>query len=380
MRGQISFCYVASLALALFLRSELQSLAQTARNTPHRQVGSSWDVEAREYLGNPQSEAAVNKALAFLANHQASDGHWAGSNQYKNDAGITGLCLMAFMAAGHQPGRGRYGVILSEAVDWLAGCIRMDGQITPKGLIHSPVGQSGPPMYGHGFALLSLAEAYGMTRRHDLKEKLTAAVRLIEDTQNQDGEARHDGGWRYQPQQGEADLSVTVVQVLGLRACRNAGIKVSQSTIDRAVDYMKRLNNTDGGFSYQYAMNQSNPARTGAGVLSLYLAGMRDSKECQAGLQYLVKHPFQKSNDWIYRDHLHYSIYYVTQAMYQAGGEYWKNWYPGVRDRLVAAQDSDGSWLRGDFQPSDNAGPEYATAMGVLILQVPAGLLPIYQK
>ena len=100
----------------------------------------------------------------------------------------------------------------------------------------------------------------------------------------------------------------------------------------------------------------------------------------QAGLNYLIKHPFQRGNDWIYRDHLHYSVYYVTQAMYQAGGEYWKGWYPGIRDRLIASQDADGSWSHGDFSPSDNAGPEYSTAMGILVLQVPAGLLPIYQK
>ena len=374
----VVFLCVTSVSLCLCGES---AFAQSRVGPPRRQVGSSWDVEAREYLGTPQSEAAVNRALAYLASRQSSDGHWASGQQYRSDAGITGLCLMAFLAAGHQPGRGRYGIVLSEAVDWLANCVHMDGQISvPNGLIHSSQGQSGPVMYGHGFGLLALAEAYGMTRRHDLKQKLEAAVKLIEDTQNQDGQNARDGGWRYQPQQGDADLSVTVVQVLGLRACRNAGIKVSQSTIDRAINYMKRLINADGGFSYQFGMGQSNPARTGAGVLSLCLAGMRDSPQVQAGLTYLVKHPFQRGNDWIYRDHLHYSVYYVTQAMYQAGGEYWKGWYPGIRDRLVASQDSDGSWAHGDFSPSDNGGPEYATAMGLLVLQVPAGLLPIYQK
>ncbi len=377
-RAALYFCLFVFLSPCL-----LVSPSSAAPPAPPRpRVGSSWDVEAREYLGTPQAEDAVKKGLAFLAAHQSPDGHWASGAQYRTDVGITGLCLMAFLATGHQPGRGRYGVGLSEAVDWLASCIRMDGQIAPPGLIHyaGPGQASGPVMYGHGFALLALAEAYGMTHRRDLKPKLEAAVKLIEDTQNQDGQPARDGGWRYQPQQGDADLSVTVVQVLGLRACRSAGIKVSQSTIDRAIKYMKRLHNADGGFSYQFGMNMSNPARTGAGVLSLFLAGMRDTPECLSGLDFLVKHPFTRQNDWTYRDHLHYSIYYVTQAMYQAGGAYWKAWYPAIRDRLVAAQDTDGSWSHGDFAPSDNGGPEYATAMGVLVLQVPAGLLPIYQK
>ncbi len=371
-----SLC-AASVSLCL-CGGNSSSSAFAGKAPPRRQVGSSWDVEAREYLGTPQSEAAVNRGLAYLASHQTSDGHWR-SQGYSNDVGINGLTLMAFLAAGHQPGRGRYGVVLSEVVDWLSNSIQMNGQFTPNGLIRATQGGgAGPPMYGHGFALLGLAEVYGMTRRRDLKPKLEAAVKLIEDTQNQDGQASRDGGWRYQPQQGDADLSVTVVQVLGLRGCRNAGIKVSQQTIDRAINYMRRLANKDGGFSYQFGMNQSNPARTGAGVLSLYLAGLKDSPQCQGGLDYLVKHPLQKGVDWIYRDHFHYSIYYVTQAMYQAGGNYWKTWYPVVRDRLVASQDADGSWGRSDA--TSEAGPEYATAMACLVLQVPAGLLPIYQK
>ena len=50
-------------------------------------------------------------------------------------------------------------------------------------------------MYSHGFGTLFLAEAYGMTHRPEIREKLQKAVRLIIDTQN------IEGGWRYQPVQ-----------------------------------------------------------------------------------------------------------------------------------------------------------------------------------
>ncbi len=346
---------------------------------PRKAVVSPWDVEAREYLGTPESERAVDKGLQYLAGRQLADGHWS-SGGYTADVGITALSLLAFLAAGHQPGRGRYGLVLNEAVEFLAKSVRMDGRFGATGLVHSDpsIGQSGQPMYGHGFATLALAEVYGMTRRRDLKPKIEAAIHLIEDTQNIDGRPRLDGGWRYQPGMGDADISVTVVQVLALRAARNAGIKVTQSTIDRALGYMKRCaNNYDHGFSYQVQIHQSGPARTGAGVLSLLMAGMRDSPECQGGLQYLVNHPLNGQNEWPYREHFFYTIYYVTQAMYQAGGDYWKHWYPGIRDMLVKKQDADGNW--GNFGYSE-AGTEYATAMSILVLQVPAGLLPIYQK
>lgn len=372
-----TYPWIATLLAATLCMAALPSQAQKGKSS-RREVVSPWDVEAREYLGTPESEAAVQHGLAYLAGRQQPDGHWA-SGGYRGDVGITGLCLLSFLASGNQPGRGRYGLVMNEAVDFLANSVQMSGQFAPPGLIvNSNGGQSGPPMYGHGFATLALAEVYGMTHRHDLKPKIEAAIKLIEDVQNQDGQPQHDGGWRYNPRQGEADISVTVVQVLALRAARNAGLSVPQSTIDRAIAYMRRCNNSsDGGFQYQVRQGPSGPARTGAGVLSLMMAGLRDSPECQGGLNYLKEHPLDARNEWPYREHFYYAIYYVTQAMYQAGGDYWKTWYTNIRDRLVKSQGSDGDWAANGYS---EAGPEYATAMAVLVLQVPAGLLPIYQK
>src|SRR5690348_9536322 len=50
---------------------------------PRRVTISPWDVEAREYLGTPQSEAAVSRGLAYLAASQRPDGHWQ-SGGYRN--------------------------------------------------------------------------------------------------------------------------------------------------------------------------------------------------------------------------------------------------------------------------------------------------------
>ncbi|HXG24269.1 MAG TPA: prenyltransferase/squalene oxidase repeat-containing protein [Chthonomonadales bacterium] len=318
-----------------------------------------FDVEAREYLGTPQSEAAVRRGLEFLAQRQERDGHW-NSGPYNADAAVTGLCTLAFLSAGHQPGRGKYGELLTRAVDWLAETVQNNGLIARGG-------SAGPPMYGHGFATLTLAELYGMTKRADFRPKLESAVQLIVSTQNA------EGGWRYQPTVADADISVTAVQLMALRAAHNVGIKVPEETVKKAVGYIKRCaNNPDGGFSYQAGTRGSGPARTGAGVTCLILSGERNSPECKGGIQYLLDHPLD-AYEWAYRQHYMYALYYCTQAMYQVGGKPWKDWFTNVRERLIATQQPDGSWR-------DSPGQEYATAMAVLVLQVPAGLLPIYQK
>ena len=75
-------------------------------------------------------------------------------------------------------------------------------------------------MYEHGFATLFLAEAYGMSRAAGLREKLAGAVRFIVETQNR------EGGWRYFPERRDADISVTICQVMALRAAKNAAMNV----------------------------------------------------------------------------------------------------------------------------------------------------------
>lgn len=318
--------------------------------------GGALDLEARDYLGNARTEASVARALKYLARTQSADGTW-GSGGPNGDVGIVGLCSLAFMSAGHQPDRGPYGEVLRKAADYLAKHSQRSG------LIYNPQAAAGPPMYGHGFATLALAELYGMTRRMDLREPLENAVALVIRTQNS------EGGWRYQPRVADADISVVICQIMALRAAANAGVRVPKETTARAIEYVKRCAaNADGGFSYQAGQPGSGQARTGAGVLSLIVMGERDADECRRGLEYLLRRRPGTGDG-----HIFYALYYCTQAMYQAGGKFHTYWYPKVADYLVGAQRSDGSWYDGPGYP-------YATAMGVLALQVPAALLPIYQK
>ena len=109
-----------------------------------------------------------------------------------------------------------------------------------------------------------LAECYGMSPRAELREKLAKAVKLIVNTQNK------EGGWRYNPQRDDADISVTVCQVMALRAAHNAGLFVPKETIDRAIEYVKRCQNADGGFMYMpSAGGESGFPRSAAAVVGL---------------------------------------------------------------------------------------------------------------
>jgi hypothetical protein len=304
----------------------------------------------------PAAEAAIAKGLAWLATQQETDGSFGGKSHYGRHVAITGLAGLAFLSNGDVPGRGRYGPVIE-------GCVRfMLDHRSEGGLLAAETSHG--PMYGHGFATLLLAEVYGMTRDERAGEALRKAVRLIVSTQND------EGGWRYQPVRADADLSVSICQIMALRAARNAGIFVEKSTIDRAIDYVKRSQNPDGGFRYMLNTCGSAFARSAAGVAALQYAGLYEGDEIERGLDYVMR--FRPPIDEAV-PHYFYGHYYAAQAMFLAGGQRWREWFPAIRDELVQMQAEDGSW-------QGQAGTEYGTAMALIILQMPNRLLPIFQK
>jgi hypothetical protein len=305
------------------------------------------------------ARAAIDKGLAFLVTRQADDGAFS-TNGYGRNVAVCALAGIAWLSSGSTPDRGPYGPHLARLTSYLLDHTDESGFISAEGAV------SHGPMYGHGFATLYLAEVYGMSQRDDLRDKLTAAIDLIVRTQND------EGGWRYQPRREDADISVTICQVMALRAARNAGLRVPNETIDRCVDYVKRSQNPDGGFRYMLVGGESAFPRSAAGVVALYSAGIYEGPEIERGLAYLDQF-LPRLNVANQDAHFFYGQYYGIQAMWLAGGQRWERWYPAARDLLLARQQADGSW-------SDPICSEYGTSMATIVLQMPDSSVPIFQR
>jgi hypothetical protein len=186
-----------------------------------------------------------------------------------------------------------------------------------------------------------------------------------------------EGGWRYQPVPSQADISVTICQIMALRAARDAGIKVEKEVIDQAIVYVRKCQNDDGGFSYMANQNSrgtgSGFARTAAGLASLYYAGISEGKEVDSALKYLGKfQPTAKGSRTDAEGQYFYGHYYAVQAMFLAGGDKWATWFPAVREQIIERQSAASGLWRGDVSE------EYDSAMALLILQMPNRYLPVY--
>src|SRR5262249_35058440 len=118
-----------------------------------------------------ETDRAIRDGLAWLAKQQTADGSF-GSGAYRGSIAVTSLAGLAFMANGSSPGRGPYGPQVDKALQYVMDNTAASGFISvPNAVTHGP-------MYSHGFGTLFLAEAYGMTRRPEIREKLEKAVRL----------------------------------------------------------------------------------------------------------------------------------------------------------------------------------------------------------
>jgi hypothetical protein len=309
---------------------------------------------------NPQWRDSVEQGLEWLARSQNPDGSF-GKGRMSGNVGIVSLCALALMGDGNVPGRGRYGAAVARALEYVLQHVSESGLVSSENM--------NGPMYGHGFAALFLGEIYGMSSDDArVRDALTRAIRLIENSQND------EGGWRYNPVPDDADVSVTICQVMALRSARNAGIRIPKQVIDNAVRYVRECQNPDGGFRYMRTSGASGWPRTAAGVATLFYAGVYDDDSIPRGLAYVRRAATPDGAGPAVQAYYFYGHYYAAQSMYLAGGDWWKAWWPRIRSELIQHQNADGSWSDPQW------GQPLGTSMALIIMQMPKRYLPIFQK
>ncbi len=294
---------------------------------------------------NPQVEKAVNKGLMWLAEQQNGDGSWS-EKYFDHDTGVTSLAMLAFMANGHYPGRGKYGDLLGKAEQFL---LKSSNQ---NGLLFQMRKKRRPTMYQHGLATHALAKCYSVSQNQNIKPVLEKAVKLIAKSQSP------VGGWRYHPQpRQDGDLSITIIQLLALHAATDAKIKVPEEVFTKAnkfVDscYFKQ----SGGFTYFPKSRRPYFSNTAMGMLAYQLAGKKVPALCFDFLQ-------NRSNQgtWFLFGH-----YYSAQVMRRKGGPEFEKWYGKVLKMIMKDQLQDGSWER--IRHHRRFGPVLTTSLVVSIL------------
>lgn len=336
-----------------------------------------------EWEITPESEAAVDAGLRWLAANQGDAGNWECT-----DLGLVSLGALAFLSAGHAPDRGRYGDNVARALDHLVSSAR------PSGLIN--VASEGRDMYNHGLAVFVLTQAYGVTSNSRLGRVLDKGLKLIVDVQCE------DGGWDYiatRKSRGH-DLSLAVMQAKALRGAMDIGLDIPPDTVQLAINYVRdRYKPADGGpdgrdygnhplasrpGSFTYNGSNASTAMAAAGAVCLQEFGKYNDFRIQRSMDRVcadVTGDMKESKGTLPFDA--YTMYYVAQGLYQVGGARWKDHYPKLREAIIKTQREPGSNDAGSWEGGRVGGVQgklFGTAVAVFTLSIPNRYLPILQE
>jgi hypothetical protein len=343
-------------------RSRLRALAAATLLAGAAVAQATNGAAAPRPVVSPEVRTAIDRGTAWLVRTQDAHGAWRNAGGYgTSPVAMTSLAGMALLAGGSTPTRGGEWRTLRTTVDWL-----LQQQDRDSGLF-AVRGEDGQPMFGHGFATQFLASVHGMEedvrQQRRLQHALQRAVRLIEASQSP------AGGWYYTPDANDDEGSVTVTQLQALRACRMVGIVVDARTVQRAVDYLRRCQNVDGGVRYRLSVpGESRPAITAASIASLFAAGVYDDQPfVDRAFGYCQQHLKVRVDT---TNHHFYAHLYWSEALSQRGGRDFDDYWRAMSAWLLERQSRDGSW------DGDGVGPVYGTAIALRILQLPLDLVP----
>jgi hypothetical protein len=341
---------------------------------------------------SPQVKQSVERAVAWLLKQQKPSGYFSDQQAEQrsqrgdmpsHSAAMTSLVLMGLASVGHVPSDPTpEGQAAARALKFIVDNVQPDEQ--------GYLGRSDRSrMYGHGIITLMLTEMLGMSIDEETDRKVhemtQGAIKLILSAQNVQKNESNKGGWRYEPQSSDADISVSVWQLMSLRAAKNAGLDVPADAIARAVAYVKRSYRSErdaqgrplnmaAAFSYEPYGGRQTFSTTAAGLLSLLVCGQYDAPEVIGSANFLMKEPPEINEPWFY-----YGNYYYAQGMYQRGGDFAATARRRTEDILLTAQSPEGAWYPRNGNEK-SAGAVYATSLALLSISVYHHFLPIYQK
>jgi hypothetical protein len=331
--------------------------------------------------GNKETEAAVERGLAWLAAHQGPEGNWSlhklycqghqcdGVGNAQSDTAATALALLPFLGAGHTHTRGKYIETVRRGVSWLVHHQKPDGDLSVQG------GQV--QMYSHALATIALCELCGMTGDPVLRGPTGKALRFIVDAQD-----TNSGGWRYNPRAG-GDTSVVGWQLMALKSGEMAQFHVPSEVYERAARWLDSVSRGPRRELYGYQPGSGpTPPMTAEAVLSRQFLGWQRHHESMIGSADYLRANLPKGGARNF-----YYWYYATQAMFHMQGEYWPAWNSAMTESLLSSQVKDGP-AAGSWHPSapspDTYGAQggriYVTGLALLMLEVYYRHLPLYQQ
>jgi hypothetical protein len=330
--------------------------------------------------GGGDTEAAVDRALKWIAVHQMPDGGWSfdlnacpscqgkcshgGGSRKEDRTGATAMALLPYLGRGYTHREGPYKKQVEGGIAFL-----VQRAIQGKGKAYDGAGN----MYSQGLTGIVLSECYAMSQDNRLAAPTQAVLNYIMQAQDPRG-----GGWRYNPRQA-GDTSAVGWQIMALKSGNMAYLQINPLSVKKAVEFLDFVQADEYGATYGY-VDKSSPSigRSAVGLLCrMYLGWKKDHPGIQEGARMIAKAGPSKD---LYYD------YYATQIMHHMEGEMWIAWNKKMKELLLKTQSNKdheaGSWYENvdSGHGAHAAGRLYCTSLATMILEVYYRHLPIYKN
>jgi hypothetical protein len=342
------------------------------------------------------SEAAVAAGLDWLARHQEPDGSWscekfrsrcanegykcAGRGVPLYDVGVSALALLAFLGANNTEQAGRHQEVVRNGIRWLKS--QQDG----RGLFGTTEDHRHP--YMHAMAMLAMTENAILSGSGPARESAIRAIEHAGKLQSPQGR-----GWRYAEKPADSDSTVTAWMVLPLKAAQVASIRSTDQSLRVASEFIKRITDEktfrtgylakgDLPFRFDSQMKRYPPSETesttACGMTVRIFCG--DEPRGTGLIRGMARVLLDKAPEWNPEagriDYFYW--HFGTVAMFQLGGDEWKEWWQKMKEAALAGQvrgNPDETCQRGSWDPIDPWGTQggriYSTALMVLCLEGP---------
>lgn len=274
--------------------------------------------------------ASIDKALKFLESIQKEDG----SLPSFFPLGTTLLATLCFLNQGYNE---EYPFI-KKAIEFILKWRQSDGSF----YCHLDEKGAKKPVYPTALTIMVLSRTYNPK----YKDIIKSAVDWIKDIQNPDGGFGYYKGSR-------SDITATKFALLGLNdGYEYLGLKKIDDVFLRALEYLKDLQNPDGGFGYTKEFKKhSYGSATADGLISLFLASA-DKKIIKKTLRWIEKNYTWDENPFGDRKYYEYFIWAKSNALNLTKKDVIKDkhgkprlWYNEVLRKLLSEQNKDGSWV-----------------------------------
>ena len=316
----------------------------------------------------PTRAQVVARGLDYLRRQQNGNGSWG-----TKKGGVifyTAPCALALLAQGSSPGAGKYGRELARALHHLRE------RVDDKGAVE---GDSSMGCWSQAFTLLVLAEACRRRPGEELQATVRGMTRWLESQQLPSGGWFH--GTKALANYATDLVAVTNLALLSLHAASLCGVPTAPACRERALAYLGRMQNDDGGFAYgighpMQELSRSGPGRSAGALYALAALGRGEGARARRAASYL-----QGRMDTIVQGKVHGTFvqFYWLAGMTcrYLGDPWWRRFRQKHLDRIPRGQLADGSFrFRGRVVERVSFGCTlYETAMALLALQLPQGRL-----